>query len=77
LILLLALGHLANNAGEVHATAKDLQHRCRLNDQQFSGCIEQLVSTGHIAVKGPDAEQGRLHIVVFPEKGWTLKRGAR
>jgi hypothetical protein len=77
LILLLALGHQANTAGEVYVTAKDLRTRCRLNEAQFEGCVEQLQVTRHIQVKGPDAEQGRLHITLFPEKQWALMWGTR
>jgi CTP-dependent riboflavin kinase len=61
LIVLLALASRANERGEVDITANDLQHQCRLNAQQFSGCLEQLESTRQIQVKGPNAAQERLH----------------
>src|SRR5687767_12823623 len=77
LIVLLALAHLADSKGEVGTTAHDLQHRCRLNVQQLEGCLEQLIATRHIAVKGPDAEHGRLFIRLFPEKGWARRRTAQ
>lgn len=74
LIVLLALGHMADNGGELGITAQDLQHRCRLNRQQLDGCLEQLTATRHISVKGPDVLQGRLYITLFPGRTWTLTR---